>query len=299
MFGGSVDIRIDPRYRLSEQFTSSVIFEMCKDSFMQELEQESGVLGSILNTIEISFPSDEKMAIQVPANPILKQKAELLKEYFTGVFHSRFDRTIEVEIISSEKKTQRESVVQDALLAEKEAVARIMDDYIKLKKQEEAEKETEQERLQKEEENKQNRKKYRKKLPADANLVYGRNYESGEFMPLSEINDEIGEVIVRGMITAAETRSIKNEKTIYTITITDFTDSIRSKIFVKNTDLPEVLDALKEGTFIQMKAVALYDNYEKDIMLSHVTGIKNTKISARNVWITVPEKEWNCTVIPT
>ena len=35
-----------------------------------------------------------------------------------------------------------------------------------------------------------------------------------------------------------------------------------------------MLDALKEGTFIQMKAVALYDNYEKDIMLSHVTGIK-------------------------
>ena len=274
MFSGSVDIMIDPHYLLSEQYTSSMIFEMCKDSFMQELEQESGVLGSILSTIDIHFPENEKMALSIPANPILRQKAEWLKEFFTSIFAARFDRTIEVEIISSEENKQRESAVKDALLAEKEAVARIMDDYDKLKKQEEAQKETEQERLQKEEEKKQNSKKYRKKLPADANLVYGRNYENGEFMPLSEINDEIGEVIVRGMITAADTRSIKNEKTIYTFTITDFTDSIRAKIFVKNVDLPAVLEAVSEGTFIQMKAVAVYDTYEKDIMLSSVIGIK-------------------------
>ena len=162
MFSGSVDIMIDPHYLLSEQYTSSVIFEMCKDSFMQELEQESGVLGSILNTIDIHFPEDEKMVLSIPVNPILRQKAEWLKEFFTSIFAARFDRTIEVEIISSEENKQRESAVKDALLAEKEAVARIMDDYDKQKKQEEAQKETEQERLQKEEEKKKKKKKFTK-----------------------------------------------------------------------------------------------------------------------------------------
>ena len=273
MFGGSVDIRIEPHYRLSEQYTASVIFEMCKESFMLELEQMSSASGSIMKTVVIRFPSDDRMEISVPSNPVLKQKAEWLKSFFTEVFQKRFDRRIEVEIVTSKKELQRESAVKDALLAEKEAVARIMDDYIKLKKQEEEQKGAQQEHQQKEEEKKKYKNR-RKKLPDDANLVYGRNYENGEFTPISEINDEIGEVIVRGMITASETRSIKNDKTLYTFTITDFTDSIRGKIFVKNADLPAVLDSLSDGSFIQLKAVAIYDTYEKDIMLSSMIGVK-------------------------
>ena len=42
----------------------------------------------------------------------------------------------------------------------------------------------------------------------------------------------------------------------------------------KNERLPELLDKLKEGAFIKMKAVAMMDQFEHDIALGSVSGIK-------------------------
>lgn len=54
---------------------------------------------------------------------------------------------------------------------------------------------------------------YVKKKIIDPDIFYGRPFE-GDETPISEINDEIGEVIVRGKIIQMETREIRNEKTI-------------------------------------------------------------------------------------
>ena len=57
----------------------------------------------------------------------------------------------------------------------------------------------------------------------------------------------MGEVVVRGKIIQLETREIRNEKTIVMFAVTDFTDTIKAKVFTKNERLPELLDKLKEG----------------------------------------------------
>ena len=84
----------------------------------------------------------------------------------------------------------------------------------------------------------------------------------------------MGEVVVRGKIIQLETREIRNEKTIVMFAVTDFTDTIKAKVFTKNERLPELLDKLKEGAFIKMKAVAMMDQFEHDIALGSVSGIK-------------------------
>ena len=61
----------------------------------------------------------------------------------------------------------------------------------------------------------------------------------------------MGEVVVRGKIIQLETREIRNEKTIVMFAVTDFTDTIKAKVFTKNERLPELLDKLKEGAFIE------------------------------------------------
>lgn len=71
----------------------------------------------------------------------------------------------------------------------------------------------------------------------------------------------MGEVVVRGKIIQLETREIRNEKTIVIFAVTDFTDTIKAKVFTKNERLPELLDKLKEGAFIKMKAVAMMDQF--------------------------------------
>ena len=48
-------------------------------------------------------------------------------------------------------------------------------------------------------------------------------------------------------------REIRNERTIFMFTITDFTDTIGVKIFVQTAEVPELKDAIKKGAFIKVK----------------------------------------------
>ena len=111
------------------------------------------------------------------------------------------------------------------------------------------------------------------KYSDDPTLLYGRNCD-GELMEIKDIYDEIGEVVIHGQITFLETREIRNEKTIIIFHITDFTDTISCKVFVRNEQLPDILDGLKKGGFYRIKAVAMYDKFDHEISLGSVAGIK-------------------------
>ena len=107
-------------------------------------------------------------------------------------------------------------------------------------------------------------------------VIYGRSFE-GEFVSLSEVNEETGEAIIQGQVMKLETREIRNERTIVTFAITDFTDSISAKIFAKNSELVELLAELKEEAFIKLKGVVMFDTYDKEVSVSSITGIMKGK----------------------
>ena len=50
-------------------------------------------------------------------------------------------------------------------------------------------------------------------------------------------------------------QEIRNEKTIVMFAITDFTDTIMVKMFVRNEQLPEILGEVKSGAFLKIKGV--------------------------------------------
>ena len=89
-------------------------------------------------------------------------------------------------------------------------------------------------------------------------------------MPIKEIQDEIGEVVIDGMIRNVESREIKGEKQIVTFAITDYTDTIVCKVFIKNEQITETnfFDMVKKGNFIRVKGVASLDSYDKEIRIA-------------------------------
>ena len=103
-------------------------------------------------------------------------------------------------------------------------------------------------------------------------VLYGREFED-ESINICDINEGSGEVVIKGQLINIETKEIRNERTILTFVITDFTDTIKGKIFIKNENLPEIIDALKNGSFVRIKAVAMYDTFSKEVALSSVVGI--------------------------
>lgn len=112
-----------------------------------------------------------------------------------------------------------------------------------------------------------------RKLPQDPSIVYGRNFD-GNAMPICDIIAEIGEVVIRGMLIKPDTRSIGNEKSIITFVITDFTDSIKVKLYAKTIEVDEITAMLKPGGYFMLKGIAQMDTYERDITIGSVVGIR-------------------------
>ena len=74
------------------------------------------------------------------------------------------------------------------------------------------------------------KKEYYKKSD-NPDVLYGREFD-GEYTKIEDITEESGEVIIHGQIIFRDTREIRNERTILTFDITDFTDTISAKMFV-------------------------------------------------------------------
>ncbi|MDR0948883.1 MAG: PolC-type DNA polymerase III [Lachnospiraceae bacterium] len=104
-------------------------------------------------------------------------------------------------------------------------------------------------------------------------LLYGKDFD-GNAIPIQDITDEIGQVIVRGQIRKVERRNIKNEKSIVTFDLFDFTDTIRVKVFVPTPQVEELENALKLGSYIKLKGTSVLDNFDHDIGIASVSGIK-------------------------
>jgi len=106
-------------------------------------------------------------------------------------------------------------------------------------------------------------------------VIYGRDFEE-EILPIEEIISEMGDVVIRGKILKFDSREIKNEKTILSFDVTDFTDTITVKLFSKNEFVKELTEGLKPGTFVKVKGVASLDKFDHEISIMSITGIKKT-----------------------
>ncbi|MCR5154896.1 MAG: PolC-type DNA polymerase III [Lachnospiraceae bacterium] len=122
----------------------------------------------------------------------------------------------------------------------------------------------------------------KKRLFEDPDIFYGRPFEDPanplDCIKISDIEDEIGEVVVQGKITFLDEKDTKKgDRKIVIVDITDFTDSITFKIFPEIEEYAAYKDKLKEGNFVKLKGQALFDNYKREIGLVNIVGIKQIK----------------------
>ena len=106
----------------------------------------------------------------------------------------------------------------------------------------------------------------------------------------------MGEITIRGKVISMETREIRNEKTIIMFAVTDFTDSIMVKMFVRNDQLADILGDIKNGAFLKLKGVTTVDRFDSELNIQSVVGIK--KIILQNPeWIRHRKSVWSFTAI--
>ena len=109
----------------------------------------------------------------------------------------------------------------------------------------------------------------------DEECFYGRNCE-GDHVRIVDIQDEMDEVVIEGMITGVEAKELRSGKILLMFNITDFTDTISVKIFMQPEQHAEIEDSgkLKKNEFVIVKGMPLRDKFSHEISIGSVRGMK-------------------------
>lgn len=99
-------------------------------------------------------------------------------------------------------------------------------------------------------------------------------------VPISEAINNLGtKAVIVGDVFAAELKEVRNEKTVVTYDITDYSGSVKLKIFVKNDEVQTLgLDKIKKGMTLLASGKIDYDSYIHDIVLTPNSMIKVKRI---------------------
>ena len=170
----------------------------------------------------------------------------------------RFDSSMEVIIDYAEKEKNERALLNKVLQAKSLEIQKAGSSYKESGKAQEK-KSTEKKPYEKKENT-------YKREPRSENSIYGRNI-SIEAIPIKEVNETSGYVAVLGEVFKVDTMETKTGKIILTFFITDYTDSITVKCFLKPQEKGEVLDNIKKGLYCKVRGEAVYDTYAREVVI--------------------------------
>ncbi len=108
-------------------------------------------------------------------------------------------------------------------------------------------------------------------------------------IPICEAVQKLGDkLVVVGDVFASEIKELRNEKSVATFDITDYSGSLKIKIFGTSKEIEEMkLSSVKNGTTLLVSGKTDYDQYARDIVISANSLIKVKRIPKKDNY---PEK---------
>ena len=79
---------------------------------------------------------------------------------------------------------------------------------------------------------------------------------------------------LRGQVLTCESRELRSGKFILTFDVTDFTDTITAKMFIRPELFEEVKAVIQVGMFLKIKGVTTIDKFDGELTLGSIAGIK-------------------------
>ncbi len=310
LFGGlHVSVFFVEKFELSEQYTVENLFTVYYESIMAELRSKSRILSNIIKKANCTF-NGKCMNIEVEETALNLEKLDELKLILLDIFTTRCG--IEAEISYSyrephtskfREQSEKRMELEIAAIVDRIKENRGADEHSSSNEEKKVEnvgnapkndnekvetKKNDKASLEKKAEDKSGSGGFDKSKNGyfrrdrgqtredNPDVIFGRSFD-GEITSIAEVTGESGEVVINGQIVTVDTREIRGERTIIMFTVTDFTDTIKAKLFLKNDQLVEVLDMLKKGSFIRLKGMALLDTFDKEVGISSVVGIMKAK----------------------
>lgn len=296
LFGNhDLSVKIYEKFSLSAQYTPANLLELYKESIELELKDYDHMEYSLFRAASFSYPEDGNIVIGLEDSVVSRKKAPDLIRVLSKIFNERCGLSVEIlpEFVEVEKDNEEPDYSEESARMAKKLEA--AEQRSEEKKKQEEKKDPakaegssasgsvapEQKKAQGAPEKSFGKGKFagRKgdfgsyKRSDNPDVVFGRDFDD-ETMKLSDLVGELGEVTVHGKVTAFDKRDIRNEKSILIFDVTDFTDSITVKMFVKTEDVPEITGDIKPGAFLKIKGIAAVDKFDHELSIQSVSGVK-------------------------
>ena len=291
----NIIIKIYEKFILSGQYNPEKLMDTYRDSVLMELKDTEHMLYTMFRQADMEYPDEQTVKLILEDSVIAKSKEDELIRILDKVLNERCGFSVKFhvdyrEAAESKYREEDELKIQQivANIADRVSVASndsnqgevqpVQKTTAAEKKPAPAEKPKASEKPasfnkpEKRFEKGGFQRRFQKKSD-NPDVIYGRDFDE-ETMNIDEIWGEMGEVVIRGKVRTLEQREIRNEKTIVSFEITDFTDTIKVKMFVHNEQLPELLGELKAGAFVKVKGVTVNDTFDRELTIATVIGLK-------------------------
>jgi len=309
-------VKVIESYRLSDKYTPDILFEEYRDSLSLELEKYSVVEKMMFDNAEFTFPDSKTMKMTVADNGFYALKKAEMSHIIEKVFTERFgvpvDVVIDITPVPKKDRSNEKNVVfigninpnlaknSDDVSAEgedfyvpaeeenndimqavpekpsgnlqensggKEVKKLTLDRKFKDKKDKDKDKDIPQ-------------RKPRERVQSDnPDVLYGRDFEDEEPVKIETILSETkGDVYIEGQIVGhSDPRELKDGlRTMLIYDISDFTDSLRFKLFVANEEVNEYEEKFKVGSFVKLKGPVTFDKFDQELAIGRIWGIKKS-----------------------
>ena len=265
--GYQTEVRVQENYHLSAQYTPEKLMESYRDSILLELKTYSLIEYNMFRRADWSFPEPQILSLLVDPDLVTRSRIDELKRILEKIFNERCGFGIEVRYFFREEESGRhEAEIEEQTRKQAAQVAaRSAISAAPAKKEKEEEAKPAPKR----------RSHYSKKVKVHHDdVVYGYDFDDGDEISMNQIIGEMGEVVVVGKVIRLEERLLRSGKTIMIFDLTDFTDTITVKMFIKPEMLDEVKEFLRMGTFLKLKGITNIDKFDGELSIGSVNGIR-------------------------
>ena len=307
------EVKLYETFHLSAQYDAPAVFGAYKNSMLLELKEYSPMLHSMLKSAEMSFEADDKVVLTMEDIPLYHQKSGELLQILDKIVCERCGVRAFFEVAYEEPKESKYREEDDIKIARRiaeiagnrAAISQTSDsEYVDMSGVDGNEfehaaspmqgadakiaEQPQKQPVQKAEPAQPPKKEFKKEGKKDfksfrrqgrrsdnPDVLYGYDVE-GEIVPMDQILDEMGEITIRGKVLSVEEREIRNEKTIVSFFITDFTDTMKCKMFCPNEELPNIREGVKKGAFLLVRGLCAMDSFDKDLTIS-IKSLQKTK----------------------
>ena len=288
----NVQIRIYEKFRLSGQYTPEKLLKVYRTSILHELRQASILMYQMFRKAQFTFPEENLMVLTAEDREIIRDKAPELARILEKIFTERCGLPTEVQFdwIPPVEKEEQEEVLSPVIMKTEEEALPAAEEVSSagpeqaLMKKESAANENKEAGKEKTPQaapqkngwkNGKGKGSFRKPYvrSENADVLYGRDFNDDP-LPINELDGHLGMVTIRGKIIFTETMTLRSGSTLFMANITDFTDTIRVKMFADEESAPDVKAALSEGQFVLIKGVANNDKFDGELTISSVSGVK-------------------------